>query len=79
MNNYSTSIEILNGSNFKKWKKKLEFSLGIADLDTTLRETKHVFNDQSTPEKKEKLAKWERSDRLSFCVIKRIISKHLIS
>lgn len=79
MNNCSASIEILNGSNFKKWKKGLEFSLGIADLDIGLRETKLVINDQSTPEEKEKLAKWERSDRLSLCVIKMTISKHLIS
>lgn len=79
MNNFSASFEILNGSNFKKWKKDLEFSLGIDDLDMTLRETKPMINDQSTPEQKEKLAKWERSDRLSLCAIKRTISEHLIS
>lgn len=45
MNNCSTSIEILNESNFKKWKKGLEFSLGIIDLDMTLPEIKHVIND----------------------------------
>ncbi|XP_058746814.1 UPF0481 protein At3g47200-like [Vicia villosa] len=79
MNNCSASIKILNGSNFKKWKKDLEFSLGIADLDMALHETKHVINDQSTPEEKEKLAKWERSDRLSSCAMKRTISEHVIS
>lgn len=65
MNKYYASIEILNVSNFKKWKKDLEFSLGIADLDMTLREIKPMINDQSASEKKEKLFKWERSDRLS--------------
>ncbi|KAI5434917.1 hypothetical protein KIW84_021658 [Lathyrus oleraceus] len=79
MNNCFASIEIQNGSNFKKWKKDLEFSLGIADLDMALRKTKPVINDQSTPEEKEKIAKWERSDRLSLCAMKRTISEHLIS
>lgn len=79
MNNCSTSIEILNGYNFRKWKKDLEFSLGIADLDMALRETKHVINDQSAHEEEEKLSKWERSDRLCLCVIKRTISGYLIS
>ncbi|KAI5404973.1 hypothetical protein KIW84_051941 [Lathyrus oleraceus] len=80
MNNCSASIEILNGSNFKKWKKKyLEFTLGIVDSVMALRETKPMINYQSTPKEKEKLAKWERSDRLSLCAIKRTISEHLIS
>lgn len=45
----SSYIEILNGSNFKIWKKYLEFSLGIVDPDMELCETKPVINDQSTP------------------------------
>lgn len=42
MNNCSASIDIPNAPNFKKWKQDLEFSLGIVDLDLTLRETKLV-------------------------------------
>ena len=79
INNCSAFIEILNGSNFKKWKQDLEFSLGIADLDMALRETKPVINAESTPEEKEKLAKWEKANRLSLYAIKRTISEHLIS
>lgn len=79
INNCYAAIEILNGYNIKKWNKDFEFSLGITNLDTALRETNHVINDQSAPEEEEKLAKWERSDRLSLCVMKRIISEHLIS
>lgn len=44
MKNCSASIEILNGSNFKKWKKDLDFSLGFTDLDMTLSETILVIN-----------------------------------
>ncbi|XP_050915345.1 uncharacterized protein LOC127130365 [Lathyrus oleraceus] len=79
MNICSASIEIPNEYNFNKWKKYLKFSLGIGDLDIALRETKPMINDQSTPEEKEKLAKWERSDQLSLYAMKRTISKHLIS
>lgn len=73
MNKFSASIEIMNGYNFKKWKKYLEFLLGIVDLDIALHETKLVINDQSTPKENEKLAKWEGNGRLSLCAIKRII------
>lgn len=69
MNNRFSSIEILNESNFKKWKKDLDFSLGIVDLDMSLRETKPVINDNSTLEKKEILAKWKMGVRLSLCSI----------
>ncbi|XP_057443852.1 uncharacterized protein LOC130736006 [Lotus japonicus] len=73
LNNCSASIEILAGSNYKKWKQDFEFSLGIADVDVALLETKPVVYE------KEKLAKWERSNRLSLYAIKRTISEHLIS
>lgn len=79
VNNCSASIEILAGSNYKKWKQDLEFSLGIADVDVALLETKPVVDAQSTPDEKEKLAKWQRSNRLSLYAIKRTISEHLIS
>ena len=56
MNNYFTSIGILNGFNFKKWKQDLQFSLGIVDLDMELRQNIHVINAYNTHEEKEKLA-----------------------
>ena len=77
MNN--SSIEILTGSNYSKWKQDLDFSLRIADLDLALREEKPEINENSTPEQKELLAKWERSDWLSLIAIKRTISEHLLS
>ena len=79
MNNCSASIEILTGSNYKKWKQDIEFSLGIAYLDMAICENKPVINAESTPDEKEKLAKWERSNRLSLVAIKRTISEHLLS
>ncbi|RDX99569.1 hypothetical protein CR513_17359, partial [Mucuna pruriens] len=47
INNCSTSIEILNGSNYGKWKQNLEFSVGITDLDLALCENKPVINDDA--------------------------------
>jgi hypothetical protein len=78
VNNCSASIEMLNGSNYKKWKQDVDFSLGIADLDIALREDKPVVNAESTAEQRERLAKWVRADRLSLIAIKRTISEHLL-
>jgi len=69
---------MLNGSNYKKWKQDVDFSLGIADLDITLREDKLVVNAENTAEQRERLAKWVRADRLSLIAIKRTISDHLL-
>jgi hypothetical protein len=69
---------MLNGSNYKKWKQDVNFALGIADLDIALREDKPVITTTSTAEEKERLAKWERADRLSLIAIKRTISEHLL-
>ncbi|XP_027343006.1 uncharacterized protein LOC113855567 [Abrus precatorius] len=79
MNNCSASIKILTGSNYSKWKQDLDFSLGIANLDLALRESKLTINADSTLEQKERLAQWERSDRLSLIAIKRTVSEHLLS
>ncbi|XP_027362607.1 uncharacterized protein LOC113870213 [Abrus precatorius] len=79
MNNCSASIEILIGSNYSKWEQDLDFSLRIADLDLALRESKPTINADNTPEQKERLAQWERSDRLSLITIKRTVSEHLLS
>ena len=38
MNNNNATIEILSGSNYKRWRSDIEFVLGMMDLDMTLRE-----------------------------------------
>ncbi|XP_062119105.1 uncharacterized protein LOC133832832 [Humulus lupulus] len=38
VNNNNASIQILTGSNYKKWKRDVDFSLGIMDLDRCMRE-----------------------------------------
>ena len=34
------TIEILTGNNYKVWKKQIDCSLGIADINMALREAK---------------------------------------
>ena len=75
VNNNNVVVEILTGSNYKKWKQDMEFALGIADIDMALREIKPSdLNEQSTVEQKDHFAKWEKSNRLSLIVIKRSVS-----
>lgn len=44
----SSSIEILNATNFKSWKHDIMINLGIMDLDLALREDQPVITPTST-------------------------------
>ncbi|KAG6485247.1 hypothetical protein ZIOFF_053780 [Zingiber officinale] len=80
INNNNTTIVLLNGSNFKKWKQDIEFALGIVDLDLALREPEPAaITDTSSVFEKELHAKWDRSNRLILIVIKRSIPEHLLT
>ncbi|KAG6468328.1 hypothetical protein ZIOFF_073004 [Zingiber officinale] len=80
INNNNTTVVLLNGSNFKKWKQDIEFTLGIVDLDLTIRELELVaITDTSYVSEKELYAKWDRSNRLSLLAIKRSIPEHLLT
>ncbi|XP_039169417.1 uncharacterized protein LOC120293753 [Eucalyptus grandis] len=73
-------VEILIGSNFKRWKQDIEFALGIVDMDLALREDEPVRpNDQNIVDQKAHYARWEKSNRLSLIAMKRSIAEHLIS
>ena len=64
------TIEILTGNNYKEWKKQLDFSLGMADINMALQEAKPTdLTDTSTAAEKDYFAKWERSNRLSLSAI----------
>ena len=38
MNNNNAIIEIRSGSNYKRWRSDIEYTLGIMDLDMALHE-----------------------------------------
>lgn len=50
VNNNHTTIELLTGSNFKRWRSNIEFALGITDIDMTLQvdEPSKPTNESST-------------------------------
>ena len=80
VNNNNATIEMLTGSNYKKWKEDIEFALGIVDLDLALRVEKLAEpTTDSSAEDRDYYAKWERSNWLSLIGIKRSIPEHLIS
>ena len=79
MNNNNATIEILCESNYKRWRSDIEYTLGMMDLDMTLREDEPPKpTDESTEAERAHYAKWERSNRLSHISIKRSIVEHLL-
>ena len=74
------TIKILTSNNYKEWKKQIDFSLGIADINMALREAKPTdVTDTSTAAEKYYFAKWERSNRLSLLAIRGTIPEHFMS
>nr|CAN60060.1 hypothetical protein VITISV_038796 [Vitis vinifera] len=79
VNNNNATIEILSGSNYKRWRSDIEFVLGMMDLDMTLREDEPPNpTNESTEAMRAHYAKWEISNRLSLISIKRSIVDHLL-
>ena len=79
MNNNNATIEILSGSNYKRWRSDIEFVLGMMDLDMALCEDELPKpTNESTEAMRAHYAKWERSNRLSLISIKRSIVEHLL-
>ena len=78
MNNNNATIEILCESNYKRWRSDIEYTLGMMDLDMTLREDEPPKRtDESIEAERAHYAKWERLNRLSHISIKRSIVEHL--
>ena len=79
VNNNNATIEILSGSNYKRWRSDIEFVLGMMDLDMALREDEPPKpTNESTEAMRAHYAKWERSNHLSLISIKRSIAEHLL-
>ncbi|RVW21782.1 Retrovirus-related Pol polyprotein from transposon TNT 1-94 [Vitis vinifera] len=79
VNNNNATIEILSGSNYKRWRSDIEFVLGMMDLDMALREDEPPKpTNESTEAMRAHYAKWERSNHLSLISIKRSITEHLL-
>ncbi|XP_048433469.1 uncharacterized protein LOC125474082 [Pyrus x bretschneideri] len=71
-----SSLEPLNGGNYKKWRQDVETVLGLMDYDLTLRKDEPpTVTTNSTAEQRLKYEKWEKSNRMALMVMKRSISE----
>ena len=79
MNNNNATIEILSGSNYKRWRSNIEYTLGMMDLDMALREDEpSKTTDESIEAEIAHYEKWERSNHLSLISLKRSIAEYLL-
>ncbi|XP_068340490.1 uncharacterized protein [Pyrus communis] len=71
-----SSIEPLNGGNFKKSKQDIEIVLGMMDLDLALRDDEPAPVDENlTTDQRLKFKKWEKANRMSLMVMKRAMGE----
>lgn len=75
IDNQVSGIENLTGFNYKKWKRDIEFTLGLMDIDIAILEPKPATPEEgSSATVISKFEKWERANRLSLMLIKRFMS-----
>ncbi|CAN1194220.1 hypothetical protein LINPERHAP2_LOCUS42441, partial [Linum perenne] len=68
------SVPMLNGTNFKDWKRHLHITLGCMDLDLALREEQPApLTAESTPIDKRDHGRWDRSNRMCLMIMKHSI------
>jgi hypothetical protein len=71
-----STVPMLNGNNFSKWKENLLFYLGCLELDLELREDEPLaLTDTSTPLEVTKHERWEQSNCLSLMFMKSHVTK----
>ncbi|GAV81795.1 UBN2 domain-containing protein, partial [Cephalotus follicularis] len=80
VNNNMVTIEVLTGSNFKKWKEDIEFTMEMADVDLSLVTDKPGdLTVASTDDEKLVHAAWMKSNRICLLSMRRSILDHLKS
>ncbi|GAV58826.1 UBN2 domain-containing protein [Cephalotus follicularis] len=80
VNNNMVTIEVLTGSNFKKWKEDIEFAMEMANADISLVTDKpRDLTFASTEDEKLVHAVWMKSNRICLLSMRRSILDHLKS
>uniref|UniRef100_A0A1J3K4I8 Retrovirus-related Pol polyprotein from transposon TNT 1-94 n=2 Tax=Noccaea caerulescens TaxID=107243 RepID=A0A1J3K4I8_NOCCA len=75
-----SAVPILTGTNFSEWKEKVEFTLGVLDLDLALREDEpNPVTDESTEEEWLLHKAWEKANRLSIMFLRMTIASNIKS
>ncbi|RVW32004.1 Retrovirus-related Pol polyprotein from transposon TNT 1-94 [Vitis vinifera] len=71
-------MTIFDGSNFSEWYERVQFSLGVLDLDLALISDKPPeATDDSTPEQVEQSKAWSKSNRLSLMFMRMTIANNI--
>ncbi|XP_048141414.1 uncharacterized protein LOC125316632 [Rhodamnia argentea] len=74
------AIEILTGSNFKKWREDFLFGMELTDVHVALNENRPTApTNASTEAQKAQFVAWEKSNRICLTSMKRSIREHLRS
>ncbi|CAA7045079.1 unnamed protein product [Microthlaspi erraticum] len=70
-----STVPILIGTNFSEWKEKVEFTLGVLDLELALRQDEpNPVTDESTEEEYQLHKAWERANRLNIMFLRMTIA-----
>lgn len=73
-----SQIELLNGSNFRKWKTDIELNLGILDYDHVLKEDPpEELTQTASREAKEKYEKWYKHNKMALIMIKKSMTENM--
>ena len=71
-------MTVFYGSNFSEWYERVQFSLGVLDLDLALISDKPPeATDDSTPEQVEQSKAWAKSNRLSLMFMRMAIANNI--
>lgn len=71
-------IQMLHGSNFKKWKSDIELNLGILDFDHVLTEDPPAaLPANPTRERKEVYERWYKHNKMALICIKRSMTDNV--
>ena len=78
LHSLASRMTVFDGSNFSEWYERVQFSLGVLDLDLALITDKppEATND-STPEQVEQSKVWARSNRLSLMFMRMTIANNI--
>ncbi|XP_043694643.1 uncharacterized protein LOC122645401 [Telopea speciosissima] len=72
-----STVPILFGDNYKKWKEDLDVALCLMELDLAFREPNPIVTATSTTEEKQKLEKWKTANRKCVTLMKISIPENI--
>ena len=78
LHSHAASVPIFNGTNFIEWSENVKFTLGVLDLDSSLRyEKPAALTDNSSVDETNAFDGWERSNRLSLMFMRLTIASNI--